>query len=83
MPYGAWDEYFIHQLPRPLDQVSDSEKSWSDRCYFNVHSDDGTSKDVVLQCDSLSSSPIDTVRWLALGPRAEAVVRQLVGAGQP
>ena len=42
MPYSAWDEYFIHQLPRTLDQVSDSEKSWSDRCYFNVHSPDGT-----------------------------------------
>jgi len=42
MPYSAWDEYFIHQLPRPLDQVNDSEKSWSDRCYFNVHSPDST-----------------------------------------
>jgi len=42
MGYSAWDEYFIHQLPRPLDQVSDTEKSWSDRCYFNAHSDDGT-----------------------------------------
>jgi hypothetical protein len=41
MPYGPWDEYFIHQLPRTFDQVSDSEKSWSDRCYFNVHSPDG------------------------------------------
>lgn len=41
MPYSAWDEYFIHQLPRTLDQVSDSEKSWSDRCYFNAHSPDG------------------------------------------
>lgn len=42
MPYSPWDEYFIHQLPRTLDQVSDSEKSWSDRCYFNAHSPDGT-----------------------------------------
>jgi hypothetical protein len=42
MPYSAWDEYFVHQLPRPLDHVSDTEKSWSDRCYFNAHSDDGT-----------------------------------------
>lgn len=42
MPYGAWDEYFIHQLPRTLDHVGDTEKSWSDRCYFNLHSSDGT-----------------------------------------
>ena len=42
MPYSAWDEYFIHQLPRTLDHVSDSERSWSDRCYFNLHSPDGT-----------------------------------------
>lgn len=42
MPYGAWDEYFVHQLPRTLDFVSDSERSWSDRCYFNVHSPAGT-----------------------------------------
>ncbi len=41
MPYGPWDEYFIHQLPRTLDTVSDSERSWSDRCYFNTHSPDG------------------------------------------
>jgi hypothetical protein len=40
MPYGAWDEQFIHQLPRTLDHVSDSEKSWSDRCYFNLHPPD-------------------------------------------
>ena len=33
----AWDEYFIHQLPRPVDWVHDAEPSWSDRCYFNVH----------------------------------------------
>jgi len=42
MPYGPWDEYFIHQLPRPIDHVNDTEKSWSDRCYFNAHSADGT-----------------------------------------
>jgi hypothetical protein len=42
MPYSAWDEYFIHQLPRTLDHVSDSDKNWSDRCYFNVHSPDGS-----------------------------------------
>jgi hypothetical protein len=42
MPYGPWDEYFIHQLPRPVDHVNDTEKSWSDRCYFNAHSADGT-----------------------------------------
>ena len=40
MPYSEWDEYFIHQLPRPLDHVHDSDNSWSDRCYFNVHSPD-------------------------------------------
>ena len=42
MPYRAWDEYFVHQLPRTFDQVSDSEKSWSDRCYFNLHSPDAS-----------------------------------------
>ncbi len=42
MPYRAWDEYFVHQLPRTFDHVSDSEKSWSDRCYFNVHSPDAS-----------------------------------------
>jgi hypothetical protein len=42
MPYGPWDEYFIHQLPRPVDHVHDSDRSWSDRCYFNVHSPDNT-----------------------------------------
>ncbi len=42
MPYGPWDEYFIHQLPRTLDHVSDTERSWSDRCYFNVHAPDGS-----------------------------------------
>ncbi len=42
MPYRAWDEYFIHQLPRPFDQVHDSDKSWSDRCYFNLHPSDAS-----------------------------------------
>ena len=42
MPYNAWDEYFVHQLPRPFDHVNDTAESWSDRCYFNVHSPDGT-----------------------------------------
>ena len=40
MPYGPWDEYFVHQLPSTMDVVHDSEPSWSDRCYFNVHSPD-------------------------------------------
>lgn len=43
---------------------------------LRIHSDDGQTQDVVLQCDSLSS-PTGTVRWLALGARAEAVVRRL------
>ena len=42
MPYSAADEQFVHQLPRPMDEVSDSEPSFSDRCYFNVHSPDGS-----------------------------------------
>ena len=42
MPYSAWDEYFIHQLPRPFDHVNDTAESWSDRRHFNVHSPDGT-----------------------------------------
>ncbi len=41
MPYSAADEQFIHQLPRPFDEVHDSEKTWSDRCYFNAHLPDG------------------------------------------
>ncbi len=40
MPYSAQDEQFNHQLPRPFDQVDDSHPSWSDRCYFNLHSPD-------------------------------------------
>lgn len=42
MPYSEWDEYFIHQLPRTLDQVGDSDPSFSDRCYFNIHANDGS-----------------------------------------
>ncbi len=42
MAYKAQDEEFVHQLPRTLDHVSDSDKSFSDRCYFNVHAPDGT-----------------------------------------
>ena len=41
MGYSAQDEQFIHQVPRPLDQVHDDDNSWSDRCYFNTHSPDG------------------------------------------
>lgn len=40
MPYGPWDEYFVHQLPTTMDVVHDSEPSWSDRCYFNLHAPD-------------------------------------------
>jgi hypothetical protein len=40
MPYSAWDEQFTHQLPRPFDEVSVADTSWSDRCYFNLHSPD-------------------------------------------
>ena len=42
MPYSAADEQFVHQLPRTFDFVDDSDTSWSDRCYFNLHSPDGT-----------------------------------------
>jgi hypothetical protein len=42
MPYSAQDEQFTHQLPRPFDEVSDSDNHWSDRCYFNLHSPDDT-----------------------------------------
>lgn len=41
MPYTAQDELFLHQLPRTFDQVSDSERTFSDRCYFNCHSPEG------------------------------------------
>jgi hypothetical protein len=42
MPYGPWDEYFVHQLPRPLDTVHNSDPTWSDRCYFSVQNPEGT-----------------------------------------
>lgn len=42
MPYGPWDEYFVHQMPRTLDHVSDADPDWSDRCYFYVHAPDGS-----------------------------------------
>ncbi len=48
---------------------------------MRIHADDGPAQDVVLQCDSLSS-PTGEVRWLALGARAEAVVREVVAAAQ-
>ena len=48
---------------------------------LRIHADDGPAQDVVLQCDSLSS-PTGEVRWLALGARAEAVVREVVAAAQ-
>lgn len=41
MPYSPWDEYFIHQLPRTLDHVNDSEPNWSDRCFFHACTPDG------------------------------------------
>jgi hypothetical protein len=46
---------------------------------LRIRTDGGLLQDVVLQCDALSS-PNDSVRWLAIGPRAEAVVRQLLDA---
>jgi hypothetical protein len=42
MGYSAADERFTHQLPRPFDQVHHPDGSWSDRCYFFVHSPDGS-----------------------------------------
>lgn len=42
MPYGPDDESFIHQLPTTLDHVHDSDKTWSDRCYFETHAEDGS-----------------------------------------
>jgi hypothetical protein len=42
MGYSAADERFTHQLPRPFDQVHRPDGSWSDRCYFFVHSPDGS-----------------------------------------
>ena len=41
MPFSASDDqYFVHQLPRTFDHVNDSERSWSDRCYFNAATPD-------------------------------------------
>src|SRR6266403_832450 len=42
MGYGEEDERFIHQLPRPFDQVHNPDGSWSDRCYFFAHSPDAS-----------------------------------------
>ena len=42
MGYSAADESFTHQFPRPFDEVHDPHGSWSDRCYFFVHSPDGS-----------------------------------------
>ncbi len=42
MGYGAQDELFVHQLPRPLGEVHHPDGSWSDRCYFNAHPPDGS-----------------------------------------
>ena len=39
MPYGPWDEYFVHQLPSTMDVVHDSDPSWSDRCCICCNSD--------------------------------------------
>ncbi len=44
---------------------------------LRIRTGDGSVQDVVLQCDALSS-PNDTMRWLAIGPRAEAVIRRLL-----
>jgi hypothetical protein len=41
MGYSAADERFTHQWPRPFDEVHHPDGSWSDRCYFFVHSPDG------------------------------------------
>src|SRR5438552_18450133 len=42
MGYSAQDEYFVHQLPRPVEEVHHPDGSWSDRCYFFAHSPDGS-----------------------------------------
>ena len=42
MGYSAADERFTHQLPRPFDEMHHPDGSWSDRCYFFVHSHDGS-----------------------------------------
>ncbi len=39
---AADDERFTHQLPRPFDTMHSPDGSWSDRCYFFVHSPDGS-----------------------------------------
>jgi hypothetical protein len=41
MGYSAADERFTHQLPRPFDHLHHPDGSWSDRCYFFVHSPEG------------------------------------------
>jgi len=42
MPFSAADDqYFVHQLPRTFDHVSDSGPTWSDRCFFNAVTPDG------------------------------------------
>ena len=41
MGYSAADESFTHQFSRPFDEVHHPDGSWSDRCYFFVHSPDG------------------------------------------
>jgi hypothetical protein len=41
MGYSAADERFTHQFPRPFDTMHHPDGSWSDRCYFFVHSPDG------------------------------------------
>ena len=46
---------------------------------LRLRTDGVSSPDVVLQCDTLSG-PGDAVRWLALGPRAEAAVRSFTDA---
>ncbi len=42
MGYSAADERFSHQFSRPFDQVHSPDGSWSDRCYFFLHSPDGS-----------------------------------------
>ena len=41
MGYSAADEAFTHQLPRPFEDVHDTDPTWSDRCYFFAASPDG------------------------------------------
>jgi hypothetical protein len=42
MGYSAADESFMHQYPRPFDEVHHPDTTWSDRCYFFAASPDGT-----------------------------------------